>query len=58
MDWSPSPQNFDRVVSVTLELHHAFGSQPFQGDVFIDHIRLGDFQETPESPAASRWTLR
>jgi len=55
LDWNPFPQRFDRVVVVTVEFHHSYGTPPFTGDLFIDNFRLGDFLLPPA--AVNGWYL-
>jgi mannan endo-1,4-beta-mannosidase len=48
IDWSATPPSgFNKMVQLSMEIHHAYGSPVFTGDVFIDNVRLGDFLATP-----------
>ncbi len=50
MDWYSYPPQFNRVVTVTVELHHSYGTPPFTGDFYIDNFRTGDFDTASGLP--------
>lgn len=51
MDWTPFPTRFDRIVRVTLEIHHDYGAPVFAGDFYVDNFRIGDFESPPPLPS-------
>ncbi len=45
----------DRVVRLTLEIHHAAGGAPYSGPVYIDALRLGDARTPYTSVGGHVW---
>jgi hypothetical protein len=54
MDWDPFPPQFNRVVVVTVELHHSYGTPAFAGEFYVDNFRVGSFEALGR---ASGWMI-